>query len=155
MDKFCHSWGMMLSLPGAQGPAENFCSYCSDEKGQLKPKNEIQAGIVPWLQKAIEMTASGLREAIRSAEPGMYEYQLEAILEYIYRREGASGPAFTCIIGSGPNSLILHYNSNQRQMQAGDVVAKDVGGEYAGVIVPILHERIHSIKHGRTPFQRF
>ncbi|MBN2091368.1 hypothetical protein JW964_17280 [candidate division KSB1 bacterium] len=50
MDKFCHSCGMMLSIPGAQGPAENFCSYCSDEKGQLKPKNEIQAGIAQWLQ---------------------------------------------------------------------------------------------------------
>ncbi|MBN2091360.1 aminopeptidase P N-terminal domain-containing protein [candidate division KSB1 bacterium] len=87
---------------------------------------------IACLQKAIDITASGLREAIRSAEPGMYEYQLEAILEYIYRREGASGPAFTCIIGSGPNSLILHYDSNQRQMQAGDVVVMDVGGEYAG-----------------------
>ncbi len=50
MDKFCHSCGIMLSLPGIQGPVENFCTYCTDEKGQLKSKNEIKAGITEWLK---------------------------------------------------------------------------------------------------------
>lgn len=84
------------------------------------------------LQKAIDITSAALRETIRSAEPGMYEYQLQAILEYIFRREGASGSAFSCIIGSGPNSLILHYDLNQRQMRDGDMVVMDVGAEYQG-----------------------
>ncbi|HQG46226.1 MAG TPA: M24 family metallopeptidase, partial [bacterium] len=40
--------------------------------------------------------------------------------------------AFSSIIGSGPNSVILHYDTNERRMEAGETVVMDVGGEYAG-----------------------
>lgn len=50
MDKFCHSCGMMLSIPGVQGPAENFCTYCTNEKGQLKARAEIKTGISEWFK---------------------------------------------------------------------------------------------------------
>ncbi len=104
------------------------------------------------LQKAIDITASSLRETIRSAEPGMYEYQLQAILEYIFLRDGASGPAFPCIIGSGPNSLILHYDANLRQMQNGDMVVMDVGAEYQGYSADVT--RTIPVNGKFTPPQR-
>lgn len=94
---------------------------------QIKSDAEIHL-----LQKAADITAAGLREAIKSAEPGMFEYELQAVIEYAYRRFGAAGPGFPSIIGSGPNSLILHYDDNDRRMQAGEMVVMDVGAEYNG-----------------------
>lgn len=72
MDQFCHSCGMMLSLPGAQGPAKNFCTYCTDEKGQLKPKAEIKAGISEWL-KSLQPDISAEKALMRA------EYYLKAM----------------------------------------------------------------------------
>lgn len=107
---------------------------------RIKPANDLlsrmrqikSAAEIRLLQKAADITAAGLREAIKSAEPGMYEYELQAIIEYTYQRFGAASPGFPSIIGSGPNSLSPHYDENSRQMQAGDVVVMDVGGEYGG-----------------------
>ncbi len=85
---------------------------------------------VALLDRAIDITAEALREAIKSIEPGMYEYEVEAVVEFVFHRNGAASPAFPSIVGSGENSVILHYESNRRQMQAGDVVVMDVGAEY-------------------------
>ncbi len=82
------------------------------------------------LRRAIEITGQGLRAAMEAAEPGMHEYELEARLEYVFRRDGAERLGFPSIIGSGPNSTTLHYDRNRRQTQAGDLVVMDVGAEY-------------------------
>ncbi len=50
MDKFCHSCSAPLSRPEFQGNAENYCKYCSDEKGQLKPHAEVQQAIAWWFK---------------------------------------------------------------------------------------------------------
>jgi Xaa-Pro aminopeptidase len=72
------------------------------------------------------------REAMRSIEPGMHEYEVEALIEYVFKRNGAEYPGFPSIVGSGENSVILHYESNRRQMRAGDMVVMDIGAEYHG-----------------------
>ncbi len=84
------------------------------------------------LRRAIEITAAAHREAIRSIEPGMYEYEVEALIEYVFHRNGAESPGFPSIVGSGENAVILHYETNRRQMQAGDLVVIDIGAEYHG-----------------------
>ncbi|HQJ64248.1 MAG TPA: aminopeptidase P N-terminal domain-containing protein [bacterium] len=90
------------------------------------------AGEVALMQKAIDATDAALREAIKSCEPGLYEYELQAVIEYGFLRGGCAAAAFSSIIGSGPNSVILHYDTNERRMEAGETVVMDVGGEYAG-----------------------
>ena len=60
------------------------------------------------------------------------EYEVQAVLEYEFRRNGADGPGYPSIIGSGPFSTTLHYDKAERRMQAGDVVVIDVGAQYAG-----------------------
>jgi len=85
-----------------------------------------------FLQKAIDITAAAHREAIRSIEPGLHEYEVEAVIEYVYHREGAEYTGFPSIVGSGENSVILHYESNRRKMEDGDVVVMDIGAEYRG-----------------------
>src|SRR5690606_20182149 len=84
------------------------------------------------MQKAIDITADAHRAAMRSTAPGMHEYELQAIIEYVFHRSGAEAPAFQSIVGSGENRVILHYVSNRRQMQDGDLVVIDIGAEYRG-----------------------
>ncbi len=82
------------------------------------------------MRKAAEITSESLVEVMKAVEPGMFEYEVEAIIEYIFRKNGAQGPGFPSIVGSGPNSTILHYEDNNRQTQDGDLLLMDVGAEY-------------------------
>ncbi len=91
----------------------------------IKSPSELEC-----MQKAINITATAIREAMRSAEPGMYEYELEAVIEYVFRKMGAQRWGFPSIIGSGPNSCILHYQKNNRKIEDGDLILFDVGAEY-------------------------
>ena len=84
------------------------------------------------MQKSIELTGNGLERAIKDCKPGKWEYELQADIEYEMTRGGADFPSWTPIVGSGENSLILHYDENHRQMKTGDLVVLDVGAEYAG-----------------------
>jgi len=83
------------------------------------------------LRRAIEITADAQRAAMRTAEPGMYEYELESVIEFNFRRGGAERVGFPSIIGSGPNSVVLHYDKSRRKMEAGDLVVVDIGAEYS------------------------
>lgn len=85
---------------------------------------------VEIIKKAVDITAEAHRTAMRSIQPGMYEYQLDGIIQYIYRVNGASGVGFPSIIGSGPNSVVLHWMKNSRKMLDGDMVVVDIGAEY-------------------------
>ncbi len=84
------------------------------------------------MQRAIDITVAAHREAMKSIEPGMHEYEAEALIEYIFKRNGAEYTGFPSIVGSGENATTLHYESNRRRMQAGDVVVMDIGAEYHG-----------------------
>jgi Xaa-Pro aminopeptidase len=97
-----------------------------DDMRRVKDGQEIER-----LRDSSRMAALGLKEAIRSAEPGMHEYQIAALAEFIFLWHGASGPAFFPIVGSGPNSCILHYHKNRRKMKDGDIVLFDFGSDYA------------------------
>jgi Xaa-Pro aminopeptidase len=82
------------------------------------------------MRRAGAIGAEGVKEAIRATRPGMYEYELEAAARYVYTKSGARGDAFTPIVASGPNTVILHYSLNNRRMEAGDVVYMDYGADY-------------------------
>jgi Xaa-Pro aminopeptidase len=94
---------------------------------QVKSPTEIA-----FLQKAIDITLKGEEAAARAIAPGVMEYEVEAALEYQFRRNGAEGPGFPSIVGSGPFSTVLHYDKSERRMQAGDVVVVDIGAQYGG-----------------------
>ncbi len=84
------------------------------------------------LRKAIDLTVTAQKEAMRSIEPGMHEYEVEALIEYIFKRGGAEHTGFPSIIGSGENATVLHYEANRRQMEEGDMLVMDVGAEVHG-----------------------
>ena len=89
------------------------------------------------LRRAIDITMEAHREAARTMTPGMHEYEVQAVIEYVFMKEGAEGPGFATIVGSGENSVILHYSANRRQMESGDVVVVDIGAEYRGYTADI------------------
>ena len=82
------------------------------------------------MRMAGKIGAEGVKEAIKGTRPGMYEYELEAAARFVYVKRGARGDAFMPIVASGPNTLVLHYNKNNRKMQAGEVVYMDYGADY-------------------------
>jgi Xaa-Pro aminopeptidase len=84
------------------------------------------------LRRAVHITVLAHREAMRAAAPGMNEFEIQALIEYTFRRHGAEGTGFSSIVGSGPNSTTLHYNQNDRFMAAGEVLLMDIGASYRG-----------------------
>jgi Xaa-Pro aminopeptidase len=104
------------------------------------------------LRRAAAITAEGLRAAMKAAEPGMTEYQVEAIVEYVFRWNGAERVGFPSIVGSGPNSVVLHYNANRRRMEAGDLVVVDVGAEVGYYTADVT--RTFPVNGRFTPRQR-
>ena len=96
----------------------------TEERRLIKEAEEVEA-----IREAVRVTAEGLARAMRDCRPGMREYELEARLGYAYRSRGAERHAFQPIVGSGPNATTLHYVSNDRVIQDGDLVLVDTGAE--------------------------
>ena len=96
-----------------------------DELRRVKSPYEIER-----MRMTGRIGAEGVREAIKGTRGGMFEYELEAAARFIYTKRGARGDAFTPIVASGPNTMILHYTNNNRQMKDGDVVLMDYGSDY-------------------------
>lgn len=89
------------------------------------------------LRKAVEVSDSGHVAALRMVAPGRAEYEVQATVEYTFRRLGGDRPAYSSIVGSGPNSTSLHYDAGPRIMQGGEVVLMDVAASYAGYAADI------------------
>jgi Xaa-Pro aminopeptidase len=80
----------------------------------------------------VNITVVAHRDAMRMIEPGMNEFEVQALIEYNFRRNGADRPSFSTIVGSGPNSTTLHYNANDRFIEENDVIVMDIGASYRG-----------------------
>jgi Xaa-Pro aminopeptidase len=92
-----------------------------DAMRAVKTPSEIE--IMRWAGK---LTALAVNEAIRSTRPGVYEYQLGAIAEYVYRLNGGRGASYRPIIAGGSNIWFIHYYRNNCPLKAGDLVLMDV-----------------------------
>jgi Xaa-Pro aminopeptidase len=74
------------------------------------------------------ISAEGVKQAMLATRPGGYEYEIEAAAMYTVLKNGATGAAYPPIVGSGPNSCVLHYERNDRRVEEGDLVLMDFGG---------------------------
>ncbi len=81
------------------------------------------------LRRAIDISVDAHVAAMRALRPGMFEYEIEALLEYRFRRAGADGPAYGSIVGGGDNACILHYVDNDAQLRDGELMLVDAGAE--------------------------
>lgn len=89
-----------------------------------KSPSEIES-----LRAAAELSAEGHREAMRFARPGLYEYQVQAAMEYVWREGGSVRNGYPSIVASGPNAIILHYVDNDRMIEDGDLILVDAAAE--------------------------
>ena len=108
----------------------------AEEKGLRKPLDVLRSIKSPteialsW--KSMNATCNAHKEAIMSCEPGMREWEIASLVEYIFARNGCEAVAYGSIVGSGMNSCILHYPSPRKRINSGDFICMDVGGEYHG-----------------------
>src|SRR4030042_6717529 len=82
---------------------------------------------IATLRRAAEITREAHLAGLGAIRPGAHEDEVEAAIEYIFRRRGADGPGYPTIVGSGPNAPILHSIRNDREIRAGELGLVDAG----------------------------
>lgn len=113
---------------GAETP-DDICSLATllDEMRLFKSEAELDI-----MRRAAQVTATGFATAMEQSQPGMFEYELQAYLEFEWRRRGSRRNAFDTIMASGYHACVLHYEENNRRTEANDVVLCDAGCELEG-----------------------
>ncbi|MXV83220.1 M24 family metallopeptidase [Candidatus Poribacteria bacterium] len=91
----------------------------------IKNETELQR-----TRLATEITVAGHVAAMKAVRPGLYEYELEALVESTFRMNGANGVAFPTIVASGGNATTLHYTTNDCRIEDETLVLIDAGAEY-------------------------
>ncbi len=84
------------------------------------------------LRRACEITGAGFMELLPQVHPGMGEWEIEAALSAAYIRRRARKFSFLPIIASGADTCVLHYISNHKEVQDGELILLDIGAEYGG-----------------------
>lgn len=87
---------------------------------------------IALVRKATDISVQAHLQAMMSVEPGMHEYEVQALYEYVFRRLGAEYAGYPCITGAGENSVILHYDTNRKKIRNGELVLADCAAEYHG-----------------------
>ena len=82
------------------------------------------------MRQAIAISKNAHEAAMRNARGGMMEWEIEALVDYQFRKHGAAGPSYPSIIASGANAATLHYINNDHEMRAGELLLIDAGCEY-------------------------
>ncbi|HAZ26584.1 MAG TPA: peptidase M24, partial [Algoriphagus sp.] len=96
-----------------------------DQMRLIKSEEEIAV-----IRKATQIAGLGIIEAMKSTQPGVYEYQLDAVAKYIFYLYGSQGDAYPAIIGGGTNAYMGHYFHKKDMLQDGDLVLMDYAPDY-------------------------
>lgn len=84
------------------------------------------------MRKAIDITCASHLETMKALQPGMHEYQAQAVIEYMFKKDGSECVGYPSILGGGENSCILHYGTNRKKLEGGNLLVIDAGAEYHG-----------------------
>ena len=131
-----------LGLPGQPTADDQFLADLKARHPTLIVKNAASAVMklraykseteLALIRRASDITVQAHLEAARTVAPDAFEYEVQAEIERVFRKNGAIRPSFASIVGSGPNATTLHYNANDREMKAGEMVVIDIGASYDG-----------------------
>jgi Xaa-Pro aminopeptidase len=91
-------------------------------------KSEIE---IELTKKACQITKDGFIRVLKFVKPGVAEYEIEAEITHEFLRQRATGHAYSPIIASGANAIVLHYTDNNQICHDGDVILFDFAAEYA------------------------
>ncbi|MFB3851801.1 MAG: aminopeptidase P N-terminal domain-containing protein [Acidobacteriota bacterium] len=95
----------------------------------LKQRNVKEASEIEKIKKSVNVAIEAQNAIMDILQPGMYEYEVEAVVKYVFTKNGAQGESFATIIGSGKNSTILHYNQNRKMIGKNETVVCDLGAK--------------------------
>lgn len=104
------------------------------------------------LQESANISGDAHMAGMKAAHPGAFEYEVEAAIEYVYKKNGAFDWGYPSIVGSGPNATTLHYEKSSRQMKDGELLLVDAAAFYKYVTVDIT--RTYPVNGRFTPAQR-
>ncbi|MBK7709180.1 MAG: aminopeptidase P family protein [Acidobacteria bacterium] len=96
-----------------------------DSLRNIKSQQEVEV-----LRKATQIAGLAIIEAMRSTEPGVYEFQLDAAAKYVFYLHGAQGDGYASIIGGGTNAYFGHYFRKTDKLKDGDMVLMDYAPDY-------------------------
>ena len=82
------------------------------------------------MREATRIAQLGLMEAMRSARPGMYEYQIAALADYEFRNNGAQGEAYFALASTGPNAAWPHYHALKGKLGPSELVLFDYAPDF-------------------------
>lgn len=83
------------------------------------------------IRRATEISRVALMETMRSVQPGVMEYEIDALAQFVFLRHGAQHTAYYSLVGAGPNAWYPHYHAGGRAMRDGDFLLVDVGPDFA------------------------
>jgi Xaa-Pro aminopeptidase len=95
-----------------------------------KMRGTKSASEIALLREATQMTGRAIVEAMRDARPGMYEYELQADAEFVFKKFGAYGPSYFALVATGQNTFYSHYHRGTAKLQDGDLVQFDYAPDY-------------------------
>ncbi len=123
-----------------------------DARGLLGEERMVKdADALACLRQAIEISGEAHVAAMRATRPGLFEYEIAAVIEGTILRHGAV-PGYTSIVGAGANATVLHYIANRGPLRAGDLLLVDAGAEWELFTGDIT--RVWPISGRFTPAQR-
>lgn len=108
------------------------CSSLLDDMRLIKSDAELAI-----MRKVNCISGKAHQRAMEKTKVGLFEYQIEAELLHEFARHGARVPAYNSIVAGGDNANILHYTNNDQQLNNGDLLLIDAGGELAGYAADI------------------
>lgn len=108
-------------------PLHNYCrsAVILKELRAIKLADELAV-----IQQAIDITEVAFRRLLSFIKPGVTEYQIHAEILHSFVSQRATGEAYGSILASGDNARILHYNSNNNECKAGELILMDFGALY-------------------------
>ena len=91
----------------------------------VKDRDEISS-----IQRACDIASKSFEETLPLIKAGIVEAEVASELVYRMQKNGASGPSFRTIVGSGPNGAEPHYTAGPRKIEKGDLIVIDFGSLY-------------------------
>ncbi len=107
---------------------------------------------IATMREATRIAGLGIMEAMRDAQPGMFEYELQADAEFVFKKHGAYGPAYFALIATGTNTPYSHYHANTAKLRDGDLVQFDYAPDYNYYVSDVT--RVFPANGKFTPRQR-
>jgi len=85
---------------------------------------------IAMVREATRISSLAIGEGMKSAKPGMYEYEIEAVADYVFKRFNAMGIGYFALVATGANAAWPHYHAAQSKLADGDLVLFDYAPEF-------------------------